>query len=147
MATEPVIEWWSNEAPDGSHVTSVDYGTVDAGSESSVEAFWIYNDRGNTDGSTPTAEDVKYTTFDNTDGDETTDVVTEKWLQVRHDEDDGTGVSDDFEAVGGSADADKKDLPDIGQDEFQKISTKVAVPADPDAGQRNFVQRVEFTFT
>lgn len=146
MASEPIIEWYSDEAPSGSQVTSVDYGTVDAGEESSIEAFWVYNNREGTDG-VPTAEDIQYTTFDNEDGDETEPLVTEKWLEVRHDEDNGQSVTDDFDPVGGSSDADKKSLPDIGEDEFQKISTKVVVPAEPDPGQVNFVQRVEFTFT
>jgi len=146
MASEPVIEWYSGEDPNGSQVTSTDYGTVDAGTESSITEFWVYNDRGgSTD--TPTAEDVQYTTFDNSDGDETKDVVTEKWLEVRHDEDNGSAVSDSFEAVGGSADADKKSLPNIAGTEFHKISTKVVVLSSPDPGQVSFVQRVEYTFT
>lgn len=146
---DPVIEWYESTGA-ATPLSSHDYGTVDAGAESAIKTFFVYNNKGGTGASTAT--DVKYTTFDDANGGETEDVVTEKWLQVEIKSDNGTAVTDPdggFKAVGGSTDANKKDLStwDIENDTYLEIDTKVVVPADPDAGQRNFVQRVEYKFT
>lgn len=145
--TDPVIEWY--ESPEAqTPLSSWDYGTVDAGARSAVKKFYLYNNKGGSGASTAT--DVKYTTYDDADGGETEDVVKDKWLEVRIVTDDGEPVADPdggFKAVGGSQA--KKDLAGfaIENGSYLELETRIAIPANPAAGPRSFVQRVEFKFT
>lgn len=146
---DPVIEWY--ESPDALEpLSSWDYGTVDAGARSAVKKFFLYNNKGGSGASTAT--DVKYTTYDDAGGGETEDVVTQRWLEVRIVSDDGVAVQDPdggFKGVGGAQETNKKDLSsfDLENDSYVELETRVAVPANPAAGPRSFVQRVEFKFT
>jgi hypothetical protein len=144
---DPVIEWY--EAPDAAApLASWDYGTVDAGTRSPPKKFYLYNNKGGSGASTAT--DVKYTTFDDASGGEAADVVAQKWLEVRIVSDNGVQVSDPdggFKAVGGAQA--RKDLSafNVENNSYLELETRVAVPANPAAGARSFVQRVEFKFT
>jgi len=144
---DPVIEWY--EAPNATApLASWDYGTVDAGTTSPPKKFYLYNNKGGSGAATAT--DVRYTTFDDATRGETGDVVAQKWLQVRIVSDNGNPVADPdngFTSVGGGAS--KKDLSafNLENNTYLELETRIAIPPNPAAGQRSFVQRVEFKFT
>lgn len=146
---DPILEWYEGpEAP--APLASWDYGTVDAGTKSAPKKLFLYNNKGGSGASTAT--DLKYTTFDDAGGGESEDVVKDKWLEVRILTDNGQAVSDPdggFKPVGGAQAANKKDLSafPLANGEYLELETRVAVPPNPAAGQRSFVQRVEFKFT
>lgn len=146
---DPVIEWYESTVA-AEPLASWDYGTVDAGTVSPAKTFLVYNNKGGSGASAAT--DVQYTTFDDAAGGETEDVVTERWLEVEIVSDNGVAAADPdggMKAVGGSAAANKKDLTafDIENDTYLELNTQVRIPVSPPAGQRSFVQRVEFKFT
>ena len=145
----PVIEWYESteaEAP----LTSWDYGIVDEGTTSSVKKFFVYNNKGGSEG-VSAATDLRYTAYDDAEKNEEGDVVTEKWLEVQLVSVNGTppDPADAFEGVGGSNDANKKDWTSeqIAEGEYLEVDTRVAIPQDPDAGQRSFVQTLEYKYT
>lgn len=146
---DPVIEWYESvEAP--APLASCDYGIVDAGVRSAPKRLFLYNNKGGSGASTAT--DIKYTTFDDVSGEhQRADVVAQRWLEVRIVSHDGELVADPdggFKAVGGAQAAHKKDLSGfpLANGAYLELETRIAVPAEPAAGRRSFVQRLEFKF-
>lgn len=90
MAGQPVISWFEGTAALSSEVTGlVNYGTVDADTDSSQKTFWIVNNRDG-DEDVSKMEEVTFTTRDrlggtgDTPGNEVQS-VRDNWFQVRVD--------------------------------------------------------------
>ena len=87
---EPIVGWFENSlALDDEVVETIDYGTVEAGSDSDEKTFFIINNR-NGDFDVPKMEEVNFTTRDrqggvgDTEGNEV-EAVKDNWFLVKVD--------------------------------------------------------------
>ncbi|MFJ7915863.1 MULTISPECIES: hypothetical protein [unclassified Lysinibacillus] len=97
MANTPIVSWHEGTNTMASKVEStINYGTVDADSQSATKVFYIWNNRGElTDA--PKMEEVTFTTRDRQGGDGSTgnivEAVRDNWFRVRVDSLGETGAN------------------------------------------------------
>lgn len=90
MANAPEVSWYEGTNEKASEVVStVNYGTVDADSQSATKTFFIWNNRAGTDDCSK-MEEVTFTTRDRNGGDGTSngnivEAVKDNWFNVRVD--------------------------------------------------------------
>ncbi|MEQ6355276.1 hypothetical protein ABNX05_11660 [Lysinibacillus sp. M3] len=89
MSERPIVSWYEGTNTTSTEVkTTVNYGTVDALSDSPQKTYFIWNNRGGTKDCSK-MEDVKFTTRDRNGGDGSTGTIVEavrdNWFRVRVD--------------------------------------------------------------
>ena len=87
---EPIVSWYEGDNKKSSEVTTtVNYGTVDADSQSATKTFYIWNNRGGSDDRSK-MEEVTFTTRDRNGGlgdsvGNIVEAVRDNWFNVRVD--------------------------------------------------------------
>lgn len=90
MTKAPVVSWYEGTNEKSSQVTqTVNYGTVDADSQSAIKVFYIWNNRGESEDASK-MEEVVFTTRDRNGGDggstgNIVEAVRDNWFHVRVD--------------------------------------------------------------
>lgn len=96
MAKEPLVSWYEGTNTEASKVnTTVDYGTIDADSQSPTKVFYIWNNRGGTEDCSK-MEEVTFTTRDRQGGlgdSPVVEAVRDNWFRVRVDSLGETGAN------------------------------------------------------
>ena len=148
----PIVSWY--DSTNTTQQTLWDAGVVDAGSTSPDVQFLIWNNRG---GSTPVSDMTNCViTTKSTAGDNTGDVVLEKWVQVRVDK---LGEST-FSSIGGDtthpigngitagviSGAANDGTTENSNANYTSVTLHVVVPATATAGTRQFLTRVAYQY-
>jgi len=140
---DPDIKFY--DSTDTTEYTSLDYGSIDAGNESSVITLHIWNDKGGSLGSS-TAENCVIRTVTSTGAYTGLDLVEEKWFNSKCTSYGATT----YTAIGGSTTetiGSTSGTDTIPSNAYASVDTKIVVPGTASSGSRSFKTRVSYTFT
>lgn len=150
----PIVSWFTGD--NTQPVSSWNIGTIDAGTISPDTQFLIWNNRG---GSTAVSDMTNCTiTTKDAAGNNTGELVTNKWIEVRVDSASettftpiGGTVTHPIQAGGGagagviSGAANDGTMANSAQN-FAKVTLHANVPATASAGNTNFLTRVAYQY-
>ena len=140
---DPVITIY--DSTDTTEYTTIDYGNIDAGAESSVITLHVWNDKGGSAGSS-TAENTVIRTVTSTGAYTGLDLVEDKWVESKC----TTYGASSYTAIGGATSeviGSAASTQTIPSNAYASCDTKVVVPGTASSGTRSYKTRISYTFT